>query len=157
MSTLRYPYSRAARGRGDALGDFLLRQEHAAPHHGAELHHPFENRSGRIVGQVTGDHRGSPLGEIDLQGVALHHLEAGTGRRKRLGHFLRQIAIDFDGDDAIGVGQQVSGESPAARADLDDQRLPIGTGGARNTLQDRGANQEMLAKLLARHRQPRTT
>jgi hypothetical protein len=64
---------------------------------------------------------------------------------------LRQTAIDFDGDDAIRAGQQVSGESAPAWADFDDERFALGTCGAGNAFENRAANQEMLAELLARH------
>ncbi len=60
--------------------------------------------------------------------------------------------IDFDGDDAIRAGQQVSGESAAAGAYLDDERLPAGTCGSRYSFENRAPNEEMLAELLARHR-----
>ena len=58
---------------------------------------------------------------------------------------LRQVAIDFDGDDAIRAGQQVGGESAPAGTDFDDQRLAIGTCGAGDAFQDGAADKEVLA------------
>jgi hypothetical protein len=90
------------------------------------------------------------LAEIDLQCVGLDHFQPAI-LGVRLRESLRQIAIDFDGDDAIRAGQQVRSESAPAGTDLDDERLPIGTCGARDAFENRAANQEMLAEFLARH------
>jgi hypothetical protein len=46
----------------------------------------------------------------------------------------------------------VCSEGALAGTDLDDQRFPLGTGGARDTFEDGAPNQEVLAEFLARHR-----
>ena len=147
--------ARAGLGR-QARRHFLLHQENRARHRNAERQHFLRrkhflnDRRGCVVRQVAGDGGGSPLAQIGLEGVGFHHGEPRFGLKFRAQH-LNQRGVNFDRDHTLRPRQQPFGQRAAARADLDDDGLAVGTCGARDAFKRGAFDEEMLAKPLAGH------
>ena len=82
--------------------------------------------------------------EVGLKNVVFYD---GEVRRvaKLLAQVGDQVRVDFDRDDPFGVFQEMSRERALAGTNFNDEWFTRGTGSARNTIEDRSANQEVLA------------
>jgi len=147
--------SRAARGRSQAIGVLLLHQQDGAAHHVALLEQPLEDRCGDVVGNVADD--GEPvglmprgdLGQIDLEEIGVHQLEAGD-RIQLLAEQLDQPVVHLDRDHARRAGREVSGQRAGSGADLDHHVVIANARLLDDALGEVGAREEVLAEALAR-------
>jgi len=125
---------------GETLRDFALHQQYGPAEERPQREDLVENGRGDVVGQVAGDDGRSPLGEVRLEDVRLDDGEAGQAEAFGEG------VIQLDRDDARGAGQEVFGQFAAAWADLNDERLPLGTRSSAETLKDRTLGKKMLSE-----------
>ncbi len=116
---------------------------------------PVEQRRADVVGQVGDDARrraGGQRRHVDLQRVALDHLEpAGIGGGD-LGQRRQAARVALDGDDpARTAGEQGAREAAGARADFHDRRTLQRARGAGDAAGQVEVEQEVLAEGLLRH------
>ncbi len=113
---------------GQAFGDLFLQHHRQTPRLARLLQQMSQDRGPHRVGEVGDDverlaRREELVGRC-RQGILLDELETGdiTEGRPQMG---RQRAIELDGDDAMGLAQQLRGEDPQAGTDL-EHRVALG-------------------------------
>lgn len=144
----------AAGGGGEALGDFALNHQHGPFEGAAQPQEPGDHRGSDVVGEVSGDDGGPPLAQVDLKHVGRQDLQV-RGRGEAWFKLRGQGAVELDGDEAAGAGEQETGKGALSRADLNDQGFDFRTGGGGDSLQRGLPDQEMLSE--PGNGQPRTS
>jgi hypothetical protein len=105
----------------------------------------LRNDGGRdVIRKVAGERGGSPLGPVEIEGVALHKVEAlliGPS----LAQVFSEIGVHFEGDYAVRAGEEEFCQGSLAGADFDNLRSTVGTCRSRDAIKDSAALKEMLA------------
>lgn len=135
-----------ARSGGEALRHLVLHEEDSA--RGTEGRGLFQDGRGDVVGQVAGERNAAPLAQIGREDVGMEHLKARFGGESAL-QVADEVAIEFNGDDATGTVQKMFCEGSASGSDFDDELFRFRADGGCDTLQDRLADEKMLAEFLA--------
>jgi hypothetical protein len=133
--------ARAGFGR-EAFGHFLLHEEDGALEPRADGEHMFDDGRGDVVGQIATD--GAVFGWLEVVaeniGFDDFDLREGNGERRD------QVAIEFEGNEALAAVHKVAGERAATGADFVKQRFTGGRGGFGDARQDGFVAQEVLTE-----------
>ena len=158
--------------RGEAVGDFALDHDDGAFDLRAEVEEVEEDVGSDVVGQVADyeklvgrrllvgvdsvrvDGVAAQSGEIGAENVLLEDLDGGQGS-KLFAELRSEVAVEFDGDEAVGTGVEQPSDGSAAGSDFDNGAMGEVAEGVDDSGLRRGADEKVLAEfgsfLAARH------
>ena len=144
------PVVSRSRPGGQAFGHFLLHQKNRARRSRAHFERALDNRCGGIVGQVPGNHRRRPAGEIRLEGVRGDEIEPRLAPQPAL-EDADHPGIDLERHHAVRAREQPFSEKTLPGTDLEYQGFALRAGQTRDALEHRAPDQKMLSKPPASH------